>query len=293
MKLAAILFDSIIPVGKDHNVPQNLISKIPIDYSIIKKVIEEDKKKYNNEDIKYLSDRILPNYFQKQNVTEIERDKVVEIVKSVFNEGFKKVGNLSILELSKQVNKDTNLGIPIFDETILLEKLLDDYKFQKTTNKLEIEIINAPVINTNSLEWDQILQAKEDADFVKKVKRFGLFINKNYQGKDISFISDDLQIQTENYKNACKKHGINLTNGTLKSLANSKSLFGTMGIVFGSIMLGTPALATIGGLVGGFLEIGKLGINIKEHNDKFNSFVSESPISLIVELEKIQKKNCT
>ena len=289
LKLAAILFDSIIPVGKEHNVPENLLSKIPIDYSVIEKVIEDDKKKHSEGDTRFLSDRILPEYFEKQNVTEIERAKVIEILENVFNEGFKKVGNLSILELSKQVNKDNNLGIPIFDETILLEKLLDDYKFQKSVNKLEIEIINAPVINTESLEWNQILQAKQDSDFINKVKRFGLFINKNYQGKDISFISDDLQIQTEDYKNACKKHGIDLVNGTIKSLTNSKSLFGTLGVVFGSIMLGTPGVAAIGGLVGGFLEIGKLGVNIKEHNDKFNSFVSDSPISLIVELEKMQK----
>ena len=92
----------------------------------------------------------------------------------------------------------------------------------------------------------------------------------------MSFISDDLQIQTEDYKNACKKHGIDLVNGTLC-------------ILFGSIMLGTPTTAVMGGLIGVFLEIGKLGLNIKEHNDKFNSFVSDSPISLIVELEKIQK----
>ncbi|SHK64092.1 hypothetical protein SAMN04488007_3482 [Maribacter aquivivus] len=289
LKLAAILFDSIIPIGKEHNIPEKLISKIPIDYSKVEKLIEIDKEKHGKGDITYLTDRILPEYFEKQNVTDIERDKVIEILENVFNEGYKKVGNLSVLELSKQVNKENNLGIPIFDESILLEKLIEDYKFQKSTNKLEIEIINAPVINTESLEWNQILQAKQDSDFIDKVKRFGLFINKNYQGKDISFISDDLQIQTEDYKNACKKHGIDLVNGTLKSLTNSKSLFGTLGIVFGSIMLGTPGVAAIGGLVGGFLEIGKLGVNIKEHNDKFNSFVSASPISLIVELEKMQK----
>lgn len=289
LKLSAILFDKIIPVVKEHNIPEYLISKIPIDYSLIKKAIVDDKKKHRERDTRFLSDRILPQYFEKQNVTEIERAKVIEIVENVFNEGYKKVGNLSVLELSKQINKGNNLGIPIFDESILLEKLLEDYKFKKPVNKLEIEIINAPIINTDSLDWNQILQAKQDSDFIDKVKRFGLFINKNYQGKDMSFISDDLQIQTENYKNTCKKHGIDLVNGTLKSLTNSKSLFGTLGIVFGSIMLGTPTVASIGGLIGGFLEIGKLGVNIKEHNDKFNSFVSDSPISLIIELEKMKK----
>ncbi|MGB0869628.1 MAG: hypothetical protein ACPGSD_08515 [Flavobacteriales bacterium] len=59
LKLAAILFDSIIPVGKEHNVPENLISKIPIDYSVVEKVIEDDKKNI----VKEIQGSYLTEYF--------------------------------------------------------------------------------------------------------------------------------------------------------------------------------------------------------------------------------------
>jgi len=287
-KLAAILFDEIIPINSEIKIPKNLLCKENIDFNKLNELMEYDKKKYKETDIKLLTDTILPNYFKYKK--EIEKEKVKEILYSIFQEGYNKATNLKILEYSKQINNSNTIGIPIFNESILLNRIFEEYQEQQITDKIEVELLNAPIICIDSIEWQQISEAKNDQDFVQKVKRFGMFINTNYQGKSINYIADDLSLQVENYKNACKKHGIKMLNGTLKTLSNSKSLFGTLGLVLCSIIFKTPEMALATGVIGGTLELANLSVTIKEYRDSFHSFTKEAPISLIVDLEKLKKK---
>lgn len=120
------------------------------------------------------------------------------------------------------------------------------------------------------------------------MKRFSVFINKNYKGRDIGFIIDDLTLQIEDYKNACSKHGIGLKNETFKSLASSKSLFGTLGVAFCAALAKMPEYGLITGVVGAALEVLNLRITVRQYQDKFETFVNKSPISLIFELDKMK-----
>ena len=288
LKLAAIFFDQVIPIQKEHNIPKSLICQLPIDYENIDKAHKNDKK-YVESDTQLLTENILPSYFESR--TEICRDEVKEILHKVFNEGKNKANNVAILEIARQVNTSSLLGIPIFNESILLNKLIEDYKYNNVHKKVEIELLNAPIIDISMLDWLKIESAKKDPEFNIKAKRFGIFINKNYQGKDLNFIVDDLSIQIEDYKETCKKHGIELVNGTLKSLADSKSLFGTLGLVVCSLLFKTPEAALLSGTIGGVLEVLKINVTIKEFENKFNSFTKESPIALIHEIEKLKNSS--
>lgn len=289
LKMAAIFYDKIIPVFEDSQIPDSLLSEIPIDREQIKEVVKSDRPKHSKTDTELLQEIIIPQYFKENKyVTETQ---LRELLHTVFEEGKSKQINLTILEISRQLQNKSATSIPIYNQSILLNKLHEDYKANQKINRVEIELLNAPIINTKDISWTQIAEAKKDNDFNIKVKRFGVFVNKNYSGKDISFISDDLAIQIEDYKNACSKHGIDLVNGTLKSLSNSKSLFGTLGLVMCGIIANSPEASLLTGAIGGILELANVNVTIKEHNDKFNSFTKESPISLIVELNKM--KNST
>lgn len=289
LKMAAIFYDKVIPVIEEIQVPDTLLSEIPIDLGQIQEVVKSDHPKYSKSDTDLLKEIIIPQYFKgNKYVTETQ---LREVLHTVFEESKSKRINLIILEISRQLQNKSAISIPIYNQSILLNKLLEDYKANQKTSRVEIELLNAPIINSKDISWAQIAEAKKDADFNIKVKRFGVFINKNYSGKDISFISDDLAIQIEDYKNACNKHGIELINGTLKSLSSSKSMFGTMGLVMCGIIANSPEASILTGVIGGILELTNVNVTIKENNDKFNSFIKESPLSLIVELNKM--KNST
>jgi hypothetical protein len=159
LKLAAIFFDQVIPIQKENNIPKSLICQVPIDYDIVDKTLKNDKK-YTESDTQLLTENILPSYFN--NRTEIFRDEVKEILYKVFNEGKNKAHNVAILEITRQVNTSSLLGIPIFNESILLNKLIEDYKYNHSHKKIEIELFNAPIIDVSTLDWLKIESAKKD-----------------------------------------------------------------------------------------------------------------------------------
>lgn len=98
-------------------------------------------------------------------------------------------------------------------------------------------------------------------------------------------------MQIEDCKTACAKHGIGLANETFKSIANSKSIFGTVGVAFCALLADMPEYALVSGAVGAGLEILDLKVTVNRNEDKFESFIQKSPISLIFEIDKMKKAN--
>lgn len=286
LKLAAIFFDKVYNIDKSIEIPTSLISKAPVNKKSFDYIAENLKEKFETDYIKILADKLLPEYFN--NKISVNREELIEILTKSSEEARAKTFNLFAIEASKQLTKQKTLGIPLFNETILYDHLERDYLNDSSQEKVEIKIINAPIISSTELHWDQIVEAKKDNDFNLKVKRFCLFVNKNYHGRDLPYIIDDLSIQIEDYKNTCNKHGIKLIDETFKSLANSKSLIGTFGVTLFALLGQMPEYAFVTSMVGAGLEIMNLSITVRQYEDKFESFVKESPISLIFELNKLK-----
>jgi hypothetical protein len=288
LKLAAIFFDKVYNIDKGINVPSSLTLGTDIDTKKFDDIAENIKSKFDTDYKKIFNEKLLPEYFKDKN--EVDRNTVIEILTKAGNESRAKTFNLFAIEAAKQLSANqNNIGIPIFNETILFDHLENDYINNLSQEKVEVSIINGPVIIASELDWKQIAEAKRDSDFNSKVRRFSVFINKNYTGRELPYIIDDLSIQIEDYKNACNKHGIRLVNETFKSLTNSKSLFGTLGVTFFALLAKMPEYALVSGAVGASLEVLNLKITVRQYEDKFESFVKESPISLIFEIEKMKK----
>lgn len=289
LKLAAIFFDKIYNISNDIEVPKSLIIDSNIDVRKFVPISESLQEKMNTDYKHVFSEQLLPKYFEEKET--VDRETVIKILTKVGEEATAKANNLFAIEAAKQLSNQKTIAIPIFNETIFNDHLENDYQNNISQEKVEIKIINAPVIITSELQWDQIAEAKKDIDFNNKVKRFGVFINKNYKGRDIPYIIDDLSIQIEDYKSTCHKHGIGLAHETYKSLANSKSIVGTLGVALCALLVKMPEYAILTSSIGAGLEILNLGITIRQYEDKFESFVKESPMSLIFEIDKLKRQH--
>lgn len=289
LKLAAVFFDKIYNVNLSIEVPDFLLVKSNIDVKKFVPISESLKAKMDTDYKNIFSDKLLPKYFGEND--SVNRDTLIKILTQVGEETMGKVNNLFSIEAARQLSTPKTIGIPIFNETIFNDHLENDYLNNFSQEKVEIKILNAPVISASELQWNQIVEAKKDPDFNIKVKRFGVFINKNYKGRELPFIIDDLSLQIEDYKSACNKHGIGLVNETFKSLANSKSVFGTMGVALCALLVKMPEYAVLTSAIGASLELLNLKITIRQYEDKFESFVKESPVSLIFEIEKLKSQN--
>lgn len=285
IKLAAILFDKVYCPIRDIYVPKDLIAPLFLNKNELDFVTESLSK--DNTAMQIITENII-NPIVRENST-LDKIALNEAIYKTKQETNNQFFNTLILEVSNRITNGNVLGIPLFNKSILKYNFRQDHKQEKLFEKVEVEMINTPIIDCSDLEWNQIVEAKKDAEFIEKVKRFSVFINKNYSGKDLSFITDDLNIQLEDYKNVCKKHGIKLTVETIKTLSNSKSLFGTLSLTILSMLAEMPQYAIATGTIGAVLELANIKINLKQYKDQYEASIKNSPISLIYDIEKMQK----
>jgi len=273
-KIAALLFDKIIPLSKPETIPESLIEKITID------------RKFN-EQINDIRQIFQMEIFEESLIENAGENILKELSENRKLEFERYYRNEIVYELLLRTRKPNSIPVPKLDPIGFILK--NSFSQNKTTSKqVEIELINAPLINVDGIEWEQIVEAKNDSDFKRKVRNFSLFINTDYTNKSIDYISDSLNKKVEEYKETLGKHGFNLANGTIREIINSKSIWGTTSLVLLSFLFATPAFAMTTGVVGAFLELGSLSMKISEKERLISEHEQNSEIALLIELEKLK-----
>lgn len=283
IKLAAIFFDKVFCPFKTIKIPD----EIALSFKIPQEILDFVKKSVTYDENALAI--ILDNFIKKQSI--FDKNTIIEATNHTISETKTQFFNALILEIASHITNGKILGVPMFNNSILNYNFRTDAKQTKLFEKVEIEIINNLVIDCSALEWKQIVEVKKDIEFVEKVKRFSIFINKNYTGKNLSYITDDLNLQLHDYKNVCDKHGVKLTSETIKTLSNSKSLFGTFTLSILSMLADMPAYAITTATVGAVLELANIKINLKQYRDQYESSINKSPIAFIYDIEKLTKSN--
>jgi len=269
IKLAAILFDKILPLGSTEGIPETLLYT---DYSIAKTPGE------------YL---VASNARVQQTLIRNGMNpEEVSVPMNVMNGATNEI----MLEILSSIDTNKFTPIPSF-------KNVDDFnsfvQFPNSgkTKQVDLELINAPVIITDQIEWKQITESKEDVDFQKKVRNFSLFINENYNQKDENYIKDSLAKKVEDYKEILGKHGYEYGTGAIKEILNSKSLWGTAALTLLASFVTTPAFTMVLGLVGGVIELGGISMKISEKELEISDYMKNSEIAMLIEMEKMAKMN--
>jgi hypothetical protein len=169
-------------------------------------------------------------------------------------------------------------AVPIYHSTAEYEASLTSGK----NRAVELTLMQVPLIDTDRLEWEHILDIRRDSKFLLKLRRFRLFINDNYRDKQPDYIRDSLLQKIQDYEEACKRHGISLTISTMSKLLNSKSLLGSLGIAAAAILCGDPAIANASLITGTTIEIGKVSLHIAEKRLELKSKMEDSEIALLM-----------
>jgi len=196
-----------------------------------------------------------------------------------------------ILDILKKVDKKSYIPIPVFMEVDEIYRTGEINKQNLADKRVEIEIINAPIINIEGVEWQQIIEAKSDDDFRNKVRNFSIFINENFEGKSLSFITDSLEKKIEDYKTTLSKHGFKIGMGSLKEILNSKSVWGTIALIMLNSIISSPHFILMTGTVGAILELSQVQIKISEQRHELHDFQKNADIALLIELEKMNNLN--
>lgn len=266
-KMAALLFDYIIPMGSAGSVPEEIAFKYKTKIGLpstrltkIDPIIKESIEKHK--------DRLQ---------TMSEKDFFAFIVKDVDNILIKRHHDLLFSNGIRSV--------PVFHSI----QPYETYLGPGCKQAVELKLCNAEIIDTAELEWKHVADIRKDIDFKRKLRNFRMFLIEHYENKDEKFIVDDLSRKLDEYKDACKRHGLKLVLATLSKTLDSKSLLGSLGVVAAGVLAGNP-FAIKAALAGGIVvEIGKMAIHIAQKRLEFEQNVSNAELSYLIEIEKHRK----
>lgn len=137
------------------------------------------------------------------------------------------------------------------------------------------------VVDTSKTTLGQIMEFRKDRDAMNKMRNFRLFAYEQYNGKNKTFIEDDIQRRLAEYDEAVKTWGFNTTTNTLSFLFESKFLMGAFATSAVSLLMGNPSLAVEAFGAGTIVELGKLSLEYARSKSELKKICRENPISYI------------
>jgi hypothetical protein len=89
---------------------------------------------------------------------------------------------------------------------------------------LTAAISNIAMVDEKSLDWNQVIEFRKDADTRMKYRRLVRWIDNELKEKKPEEIEDLIALRLDDYQWALKKHGVKLSLGTLSCLLDPKFL---------------------------------------------------------------------
>jgi hypothetical protein len=86
-----------------------------------------------------------------------------------------------------------------------------------TKNTIEFCITNIPVVNEDTLKWEQVKDFKIDEESVRRLRRFRCWMY-DLNGKSEHEIINRIVLALEEYRSALKKHGINFKISSISTI---------------------------------------------------------------------------
>ncbi len=145
---------------------------------------------------------------------------------------------------------------------------------------------NIKLANTRNATWDQIMEVRNDAQSMLKLRRLRLLLSDNYVGKSKAYVKDSIECKIADYETACKKHGLEMMHTTLEALLDPKSLLGIGAITATSAITGEGSFVGVtAGVVAAF-HAGRTSVSIvKKHHD-LKDWKSNHGLAYLIDLKE-------
>ncbi|MGI8978652.1 MAG: hypothetical protein ACR2FY_05470 [Pirellulaceae bacterium] len=104
-----------------------------------------------------------------------------------------------------------------------------------------LSIADIQIPDPKQLSWDAIIEFRKDVLARKRLRRLRVFAVKEYTGKSLAFIEDDLSIRLDDYEQTLKSWSIKTVVGVLSTCVNLETTLSAGVANLVAIMSGMPA----------------------------------------------------
>ncbi len=258
--LAALLFDYVIPVWGADNVPS----------SIVCPSLDIDTLKSDN----------YPFIFAARE--SINSAKRILGVKELTDDQTK---NLACTHMARRLyhlaeNKDIRV-CAAFQEPFMYST----YYGSGESSVIQIAIDGLRLPDTKELTWEQVLEIRKDKNFHKRLRDLRLYIDRQFEGKNRSYILDRLEQDLESYEHDARKHGLKLAAACTKKVLSAETALSAAGAATVAMIAGQPA--TIAALAGVVIPLASLTIEVSEIATTLRSKIRNPELAFLAEIKKM------
>jgi hypothetical protein len=83
---------------------------------------------------------------------------------------------------------------------------------------------NLDIVDEHQLQWDQVVEFREDPKAKKAYRRLLHWLDKEMLGKSTAFVEDEISSRMEDYRASMRKHGISTVKGVLERAMSGETL---------------------------------------------------------------------
>ena len=133
-------------------------------------------------------------------------------------------------------------AIPMFKSIAACER---EYRVGDTA-AIVAAVEQLGVVDEQGLRWDQVMELRRDTEARNKLRRMRHWLDTEFVGKPVSFVSDALSVRLENYEWALRKHGIDTVLGSFADLLDHRFLPAALAATAGLALAGGEFWAAVG-----------------------------------------------
>jgi hypothetical protein len=150
-----------------------------------------------------------------------------------------------------------------------------------SSDDVAVTVSSLKLIDTRSATLEQLLEIRQDAETMEKLRRFRLFAYQNYQGKSKDYIEDDIQTRIADYERAAKKWGFTTASGAITTLLNSSLIAGGVAGSFLTAYCNAPLPAIASAMTATGLAIANMAVSFGQQRFAQKELLANNPVSYI------------
>jgi len=185
-KLAALLFDYVVPVHSSSAVPEEVklqhtaldaFGKGDADSEIIEltEAAEQEAQVKSEAWLEGVVAAMPSGQVNALRDTGLSDQRIAALEIAV-----NRLRNRYTAAIRQLLTKSGVRAVPVFRSS----STYDMYFGCGGREAVEVTLLNAPLIDTTDLEWSDILEIRRNEGFTRQLRDFRLFINRNYKGKE-------------------------------------------------------------------------------------------------------------
>ena len=151
-----------------------------------------------------------------------------------------------------------------------------------------LQLVGVPVVDDDSITWEQVLEIRKDNDALHKLRRFRNFCIDNYDGKSREYIEDDIATRVYDYKSAAKEQGLKIMDSIFSVNNSVKLLTATGAVTAAALFAPATALVATAGLAP---IIAGVAFNVATKKKLFEIEQNKDPIRYIIDINDKSKSN--